>query len=48
MWKRTWGEGLFLDIEMVSLRYFIEEHCFQKWWVEQSAEDFAPETALAD
>jgi len=43
----TWGED-FLDIEMASLRHFIEEHCFPKWWVEQPAEDFAPETALTD
>jgi hypothetical protein len=27
---------------------FFEEHCFPKWWVEQPAEDCAPETALAN
>jgi hypothetical protein len=48
MWKRTWGND-FLDIEMASLRhFFFEEHCFPKWWVEQPAEDCAPETALAN
>jgi hypothetical protein len=45
---REHGAKIFLDIEMASLRHFIEEHCFPKWWVEQPAEGFAPETALAD
>jgi hypothetical protein len=40
----------FFGIEMASLRhfFFFEEHCFPKWWVEQPAEDCAPETALAN